>query len=74
MSHCDSNMVPVKYWGNSKNGLFNNTENGCLGPIFFYTGNEGAIELFWQNTGFVTDVSRNKSNFHFFHPVFVFFS
>jgi hypothetical protein len=30
------------------------------GPIFFYTGNEGAIEMFLDNTGFVTDVLAPK--------------
>lgn len=27
------------------------------GPIFFYTGNEGAIELFAENTGFMWDIA-----------------
>ncbi len=26
------------------------------GPIFFYAGNEGNIEGFWDNSGFLTDV------------------
>ena len=29
---------------------------GCLGPILFYTGNEGPIDDFWRLSGFVTDV------------------
>lgn len=28
-----------------------------MGPIFFYTGNEGPIEEFWDNTGFVFDIA-----------------
>lgn len=27
------------------------------GPIFFYTGNEGPIDEFWENTGFVFDIA-----------------
>ncbi|XP_063425123.1 dipeptidyl peptidase 2-like [Mytilus trossulus] len=27
------------------------------GPIFFYTGNEGPIDEFWDNTGFVFDIA-----------------
>lgn len=26
------------------------------GPIFFYAGNEGDIDGFWKNSGFLTDV------------------
>ena len=30
------------------------------GPIFFYCGNEGPIEWFYQNSGFLTDVLPNE--------------
>ena len=37
-------------------------ENGCKGPILFYTGNEGPIEAFWASNGFMTDVFAPKWN------------
>jgi len=33
---------------------WNRRENG---PIFFYTGNEGLIEVFAENTGFMWDIA-----------------
>ena len=44
--------------------LFNDTfwgkqpalDNGCKGPILFYTGNEGPIDAFWGSNGFMTEV------------------
>jgi len=35
--------------------------NASSGPILFYTGNEGAIELFAQNTGFMFDLAPKLS-------------
>jgi len=43
----------IKYLYNETH--WNKKENG---PIFFYTGNEGAIELFAQNTGFMWDIAQ----------------
>ena len=31
------------------------------GPLFFYTGNEGAIEGFYDNTGFLFELAQNFS-------------
>lgn len=36
------------------------------GPIFFYTGNEGNIEAFWKNSGFVFDIAPK------FHALVIF--
>uniref|UniRef100_T1JA04 Uncharacterized protein n=1 Tax=Strigamia maritima TaxID=126957 RepID=T1JA04_STRMM len=36
------------------------------GPIFFYTGNEGNIEGFWENTGFIFDIAAE------FKPLIIF--
>jgi len=51
-------LISDKYWG-MNNGVFNATA-ACRGPIFFYSGNEGSIELFWENTGFVTEYLAPK--------------
>lgn len=32
------------------------------GPIFFYCGNEGPIEMFYENTGFLNNVLGEKFN------------
>lgn len=37
-------------------------ENGCKGPILFYTGNEGSIDAFWDSNGFVIDVLGSEWN------------
>jgi hypothetical protein len=60
-----------------------NGNGDCKGPIFFYTGNEGDITLFWENTGFLTDYLGPKfeamivfaehrlvCNFHTFDSLF----
>lgn len=36
------------------------------GPIFFYAGNEGAIDAFWENTGFVTEIAPDFRAFILF--------
>ena len=65
-----SNDVPQEIWFRSKVDNFNSADSRtfkqrCLvnasawknsgAPIFFYTGNEGPIEEFYDNTGFVFD-------------------
>ncbi|KAK4343216.1 hypothetical protein RND71_039032 [Anisodus tanguticus] len=40
-------LLNDKYWGGSKNNA----------PIFVYTGNEGDIEWFTQNTGFMFEIA-----------------
>jgi len=42
-------IISSQYWGTQG-------WDGCKGPILFYTGNEGDIFMFFNNTGFVTDV------------------
>jgi len=34
------------------------------GPIFFYTGNEGSIELFAGNAGFLWDIALHLNSRH----------
>ncbi len=38
--------LPGEYWQGS-------------GPLLFYTGNEGPIESFYENTGFVFDLAKD---------------
>ncbi|KAK0161866.1 hypothetical protein PV327_008271 [Microctonus hyperodae] len=54
--------VPVDHFSFSLNDTFemrylmnDSYAQGINPPIFFYTGNEGAIELFAKNTGFIWD-------------------
>jgi len=45
-------LVNDTYWSGAK----------ANGPIFFYCGNEGAIELFYENTGFITNTLAKEYN------------
>ncbi|KAL0276297.1 UNVERIFIED_CONTAM: hypothetical protein PYX00_003896 [Menopon gallinae] len=56
--------VPVDHFSFSRNDSFrmryliNDTYwDGKTGPIFFYTGNEGAIEMFADNSGFIWEIA-----------------
>ncbi|XP_072947792.1 lysosomal Pro-X carboxypeptidase-like [Epargyreus clarus] len=56
--------VPLDHFGYQRNETFNikylvNDDNWDRGggPIFFYTGNEGQIELFAQHTGFMWEIA-----------------
>ncbi|XP_068626607.1 lysosomal Pro-X carboxypeptidase [Battus philenor] len=57
--------VPLDHFGYQRNETFNikylvNEEHWDRGdgPIFFYTGNEGQIELFAKHTGFMWDIAE----------------
>ncbi|XP_065645101.1 dipeptidyl peptidase 2 isoform X2 [Hydra vulgaris] len=39
-------LISDKYWSKGE------------GPVLFYTGNEGSIENFWENTGFVFELAQ----------------
>lgn len=41
-------------WQKTKKDDWFNRESG---PVFFYAGNEGDIEGFWNNTGFMFDIA-----------------
>jgi len=55
--------VPIDHFSFTNNATFklrylvNDTHWNSDGPIFFYTGNEGDIEVFAQNTGFVWEIA-----------------
>ncbi|CAH0562476.1 unnamed protein product [Brassicogethes aeneus] len=55
--------VPIDHFNFANNATFklrylvNDTYYVKDGPIFFYTGNEGQIETFAQNTGFINDIA-----------------
>uniref|UniRef100_A0A915EBI7 Uncharacterized protein n=1 Tax=Ditylenchus dipsaci TaxID=166011 RepID=A0A915EBI7_9BILA len=51
---------------NTMRYLINTTHFVPNGPIFFYTGNEGKIEGFAENTGFMWDIAEE------FHAAVVF--
>ncbi|KAF0313378.1 Lysosomal Pro-X carboxypeptidase [Amphibalanus amphitrite] len=54
-SFANNDVFEMKY-------LVNDTWwNGNGGPIFFYAGNEGDIELFLENTGFMFDIAPEFS-------------
>ncbi len=45
-----------------KDKYFNYNETGNGAPILFYCGNEGPIEDFWNNSGFITESLAAKFN------------
>ncbi|KAF2894252.1 hypothetical protein ILUMI_11922 [Ignelater luminosus] len=55
--------VPIDHFNFVNNDTFklryliNDTYWNSDGPIFFYTGNEGDIEVFAQNTGFMWEIA-----------------
>ncbi|XP_045511478.1 lysosomal Pro-X carboxypeptidase [Colias croceus] len=57
--------VPLDHFGFQRNETFNikyleNREHwDGSGPIFFYTGNEGQIELFAKHTGFMWEIAAD---------------
>ncbi len=46
-------LVHDSYWG-TKSSMW----GGQKGPIFFYTGNEGSIDSFYENSGFVFELAQ----------------
>ncbi|KAG5879017.1 hypothetical protein JTB14_009658 [Gonioctena quinquepunctata] len=57
--------VPLDHFSFTSNSTFklryliNDTFHVERGPIFFYTGNEGDITMFAQNTGFMYDIAQH---------------
>lgn len=39
------------------NKFWNCSSDGSVGPLFVYTGNEGPLESFYDNTGFMFDIA-----------------
>ena len=54
LDHFTFQHKPVQY---KQRLLINEDHWATGGPIFFYTGNEGDIELFAENTGFMFDIA-----------------
>ncbi|CAG9855549.1 unnamed protein product [Phyllotreta striolata] len=56
--------VPIDHFSYTSDATFklryliNDTHHDKGGPIFFYTGNEGNINSFAQNTGFIFDIAE----------------
>ncbi|XP_050441621.1 lysosomal Pro-X carboxypeptidase-like [Adelges cooleyi] len=57
--------VPVDHFSFTQNNTFqmkylinDSYWDSTNGPIFFYTGNEGAIEMFCENTGFMWEIAE----------------
>lgn len=47
-------LINDTYFGRGNRSLTSDDDDdGCVGPIFFYTGNEGPIEGFWDSNGFM---------------------
>ncbi len=61
-SYANSKTFQLRYL--IKDKFFNYDENSeeINFPIFFYCGNEGSIEDFWNNSGYITETLAKKFN------------
>lgn len=58
-SFANENTFNLRYLVKDK---YFNPSTGKKAPIFFYCGNEGPIELFWNNSGFITETLAKEFN------------
>ncbi|KAF2070403.1 hypothetical protein CYY_008273 [Polysphondylium violaceum] len=50
-------LLADQFWNRPAKG-----DSQCFGPVLFYTGNEGDITLFYENTQFMTNVLAQEMN------------
>ena len=46
-------LISDEHWGSGEP-----LSENCQGPIFFYSGNEGPVEGFWDGNGFMKELAE----------------